>query len=164
MEIDKDVFVQQGILDCQIDQLINFSNSDPEIKKFTSDQIRFHDLTSFKKWLEQGRIIYTLTDQKHNLLGIIWFGQKEPPLKCSANFTFALRIYSQARGKGLSQNFMKLSFQDLLKNQKKHQISGFWLATAKNNYAAIHVYEKFGFKSIGQHHHENIMYLAGLGK
>ena len=75
MKIDQDVFVQQGILDCQIHQLIEYSNSDSDVQKFTSDSSRFNNISSFKKWLTQGRIIYTLADKNHNLLGIIWFGQ-----------------------------------------------------------------------------------------
>lgn len=159
MDFKKDVFIKQGILDCQVDQLINYSQTDPDVKKFTSDSVRFRDLSSFKKWLIQGRIIYTISDINQNLLGIIWFGQKNPPIDVNANFTFAIRIYGAARGHGLSQNFMKTAFTDLLQNQKQSRITGFWLATSKNNFTAIHTYEKFGFKKNGEIDGENIMVL-----
>jgi ribosomal protein S18 acetylase RimI-like enzyme len=155
MEIDKDVFVQQGILDCQVDQLIKFSNSDPETKKFTSDSTRFKDLTSFKKWLEPGKIIYTLADKNHNLLGIIWFGQKIAPIKTDANFTFALRVYPPARGQGLSSTFMKSALNDLLKSKEKSKITGFWLETSVDNLPAIKTYEKFGFQKISNSTSDN---------
>lgn len=159
MDLKKDVFIKQGILDCQIHQLIEYSHTDPDVKKFTSDSVRFKDLSSFKTWLTQGRIIYTLSDINQNLLGIIWFGQKNPPININANFTFAIRIYGAARGHGLSQKFMKTAFNDLLKNQPQSKISGFWLSTSIDNFTAIHTYEKFGFKITGQTDGENIMVL-----
>lgn len=150
MEIDKDVFVQQGILDCQIDQLIEYSNTDPEVKKNTNDSVRFKDRNAINNWLKKGRIIYSLIDKNKNLLGIIWFGQKDPPVKLKANFTLGLRIYGPARGQGLSQIFMKNTFNDLLENQSNSQITGFWLETSIDNIAAIHTYKRFGFKKVDQ--------------
>ena len=159
MQLNKDVFVQQGIIDCQIDQLIEYSHTDPDVKKFTSDPTRFQNRTAFNKWLEQGRIIYTLIDKQNNLLGIIWFGQKEPPIQMDANFTFAIRIFGPARGQSLSQIFIKTAFIDLLKNQIKSKITGFWLETSVDNFAAIHVYEKFGFQKIAQKENKIVMRL-----
>lgn len=159
MKINQDVFVQQGILDCQIHQLIEYSHTDLDVQKFTSDSTRFKDLHSFKNWLIQGRIIYTLTDKNKNLLGIVWFGQKEPPVDIKANFTFAIRIYGSARGQGLSQEFMKIAFNDLQNKTEKTKITGFWLETAINNLAAIHTYEKFGFKKVGQKENSLVMVL-----
>ena len=147
MELNKDVFIQQGILDCQIDQLIKYSNTDPEIKKFTSDLIRFKDRPSFNKWLEQGKVIYTLIDKKNNLLGISWFGQKNPPIKLNANFTFAIRIYGLARGQGLSYPFLKTTISDVLKSSKD-KVAGFWLQVSIDNIPAINTYKKIGFKKI----------------
>lgn len=157
MEINKDAFIQQGILDCQIDQLINFSNSDPDIKKFTSDPIRFKNRQAFNQWLEHGRIIYTLIDQKNNLLGIVWFSQKESPLKLAANFTLAIRLYGLARGQGLSQVFLKTAFDDFINHKNKQKISGFWLQVSIDNLAAIRTYEKFGFNKLGQTDNKLIM-------
>ena len=159
MKIGQDIFIQQGILDCQIDQLIEYSSTDSNVKKFTSDPQRFANKETFFQWQQQGRIIYTLTDDYKNLLGIIWFGQKDPPIKVKANFTFAIRIYGSARGQGLSQEFMKIVFADLLKNQKDSHITGFWLETSVENTAAIHVYQKFGFKTVEQQDNHLIMVL-----
>mgnify|MGYP001432915408 CR=1 FL=1 len=159
MKIGQDVFIQQGILDCQLTQLIDYSQTDSEVKKFTSDPKRFANKNSFFQWQQQGRIIYTLTDSHQNLLGIIWFGQKNAPVNIPANFTFAIRLYSPARGQGLSQEFMKTTFTDLLKNQKDSKITGFWLETSIDNFTAIHTYEKFGFKTVDQQDGKNIMIL-----
>lgn len=157
MKIGQDVFIQQGILDCQIDQLIEYSHTDSETKKFTSDQTRFADKKSFLTWQQQGRIIYTLIDYQQNLLGIIWFGQKDPPIDIKANFTFAIRIYGSARGQGLSQEFIQTAFKDLLGNQKESYITGFWLETSVDNSSAIHVYQKFGFKTVSLIDGKNLM-------
>ena len=157
MKIGQDIFIQQGILDTQIDQLIEYSQKDSDIKKFTSDQTRFSDRQAFAAWQQQGRIIYTLTDSCQNLLGIIWFGQKDPPIDLKANFTFAIRIYGSARGQGLSQEFIKTTFNDLFKNQKNSYITGFWLETSVDNFAAIRAYQKFGFQKIAQIKNKIIM-------
>lgn len=158
MQIGQDVFVQQGILDCQITQLIEYSQTDSDIQKFTSDKNRFTNKDTFNQWQQQGRIIYTLTDTHQNLIGIIWFGHKDPPVKnINANFTFAIRIYGPARGQGLSQEFMKMTFDNLLKNQKDSHITGFWLETSVDNFTAIHTYEKFGFQKIDQQSDKIIM-------
>jgi ribosomal protein S18 acetylase RimI-like enzyme len=162
MKINQDVFVQQGIMDCQIEQLIEFSQTDIDVQKYTSDKSRFQDRASFSQWLQQGRIIYTLINTNNNLLGIIWFGQKDPPVKISANFTFAIRIYGSARGQGLSQEFMKIAFKDLRLNHQKSHITGFWLETSVDNFAAIHTYEKFGFKQFEKRNNKTIMVLNNV--
>ena len=158
MQINHDFLIQSGISKSQIRQLINFSHTDPEIQKFTSDKIRFADKSAFDQWFAKDRIVYTLTDKKKNLLGIIWFGQKDPPSEdIKANFTFAIRLYGSARGQGLSGKFMKLTFDDLLQKQLNPKITGFWLETAADNLAAIHTYKKFGFKSVSILDGKNIM-------
>jgi len=159
MKIGQDIFVQQGILDYQITQLIDYSQTDLDIQKFTSDPKRFATKEAFFQWQQQGRIIYTLIDSHQNLLGIIWFGQKDPPIDIPANFTFAIRIYGPARGQGLSQEFMKIAFADLRKNQTDSHIAGFWLETHSDNSSAIHVYQKFGFKTVDQKDNSVIMVL-----
>ncbi len=157
MQINHDIFIQSGISESQINQLIEFSQTDSETKKFTSDSTRFADKSTFDRWFAKNRIIYTLVDKKDNLLGIIWFGQKDPPVKnISANFTFAIRIYGSARGQGLSQKFMKEAFNDFLKKNSS-QITGFWLETSVDNLAAIHIYKKFGFVSVSLFDDKNIM-------
>lgn len=161
MKIGQDLFVDSNISNSQIDQLITYGQTDPEIKKFTSDTTRFQDRLSFNQWLLKDRTIYTLIDKYKNLLGIIWFGPKSPPVKLDPkyNFTFAIRIYAQARGQGLSSEFMKIAFDKFLKNQPRTKTIGFWLETSDSNFAAIHTYQKFGFKTITTDNHSMIMVL-----
>ena len=144
MKFNQDIFIQQGINDCQIDQLISFSNNDSLVKKNTSDPIRFKNHQSFKEWLKKGRLIYTLIDSNSNLLGITWFGQKQAPQNISADFTIALRLYGPARGQKLAVPFVKFVFKDLLENKK--EIKSLWLETSKDNLPAIKTYQKLNFK------------------
>ena len=92
---------------------------------------------------------------------MVW-SKKFPPVNIDANFTFAIRIYGSARGLGLSQKFMKTAFADLLQNQKDSQITGFWLETSNENSAAIHIYEKFGFKKNNLIDDKQIMFLKNV--
>lgn len=57
---------------------------------------------------------------------------------------------------------MKTAFTDLLQNQKHSQITGFWLSTSKDNFTAIHTYEKFGFKKIDLADDRQIMFLKNV--
>jgi RimJ/RimL family protein N-acetyltransferase len=158
MEIGVDVFIKSGISKNQINQLIEYSRSDPSIIEFTSDPVRFKNKESFNNWYQQGRTIYTLIDKQNNLLGIIWFGQKTLPDLPEYNYTFAIRIYDRARGQGLSYQFMKFTFNDLFSKEK--QITGFWLETSANNIAAIKTYKKFGFKPIDYSDDQSKIYMT----
>jgi RimJ/RimL family protein N-acetyltransferase len=148
MKIGIDVFVKKGISENQINQLIEYTHTDPSVIKFTSDPIRFKDRNSFEVWLQKGRKIYTLVDGNENLLGIFWYGPKIMPNHPEYNYcTFSIRLYSRARDQGLSYPFLKFAFDDLL-IKEGDKITGFWLETSVDNFAAIKTYEKFGFRSI----------------
>lgn len=143
------LIVQAGISPSQVEQLIHYSNTDPQVIKFTSDKKRFKNRHAYGEWKKKGRTIYTLSDKNGDLMGIIWFGeepipQKEFTLKFNPRdfgITFAIRIYGKARGKGLAIKFMKAAFSDFGK-------SGIWLETHKNNISAIKAYERFVFKQV----------------
>lgn len=142
-------WVNQGITEKQIEQLINFANTDPEVKKFTSDSNRFRDREAFDKWRKKDRVVYTLTDKSGDLLGILWFGKKSLPIGFSEKFdpkdytiTFAIRTYGDARGKGLAKPFMRQVFNHFSPKQ------GVWLETSIDNKPALVVYERFGFKQV----------------
>lgn len=142
--------VKKGITEKQIGQLIHFANTDPEVRKFTSDPERFRDRKAFEEWKEKGRAIYTLTDKSGDLLGIVWFGKKElPAQKFTQEFnsrdytiTFGIRIYGKARGKGLARPFMLEAFKRFSPKE------GVWLETSSENIAASRLYTKFGFQQV----------------
>ena len=140
---------KKSITGSQIDQLVKYSQTDPIIIKFTSDPIRFKDKTSATEWLGKKVSVYTLSDKDGNLIGITWFHKKPLPIRdfttnLNSNdypLTFAIRIYGKARGKGLSFNFMKQSFDDL-------NLETVWIETSFDNIPTIKLAEKFGFKKV----------------
>lgn len=139
------ILIQEGITKGQIGQLLKYSREDEVIKKFTSDSKRFSDFSTFNKW-QKNRKIFVLTNDKNDLLGIIWVGEKEMPKELKRKYpsyktTFAIRLYNEARGKGLSRWFM----EEVLKRIPETHI---WLQCDSRNEAAQKLYAKFGFEPI----------------
>jgi GNAT superfamily N-acetyltransferase len=142
----------------QVNELIDYSNSDQLIKQTTTDNIRFRDENTYKEWLTKKRKIYALVDEKENLQGIAWFGEKKFPENISIpeinksdyKLTFAIRIYKELRGKGYAVNFMKEAYERYIKseNYKNNSKKGFWLLVNPDNIPAIKTYKKFGFEEI----------------
>jgi ribosomal protein S18 acetylase RimI-like enzyme len=141
-------------------QLLAFSQTDEAIKKFTADEQRFEDEKAFLAWRRKGRVIYTLLDEKGDLKGIIWLGKKALDLsgfRLIANiepekysFTFAIRLYENARGKGLAVPFMQAVLADF--GQEK-----IWLETGRDNEAALKTYRHFGFRAIAENENQRIL-------
>lgn len=125
-----------------IKQLIKYANNDETVKKNTSDAKRFKDRESFENWFKKGRKIYSLVNENDDLMGISWFGPE------GEGFTFGLRIYGEARGKGLGYGFLKETMDDYMKEEEYQRAlnKDIWLETSKDNIAAIKIYEKLGFK------------------
>jgi ribosomal protein S18 acetylase RimI-like enzyme len=134
--------IKSGLSEKNIEQLIEYANNDETVKKFTSDERRFKDKESYLNWLQKGRKIYSLVDKKGNLMGITWFGAE------GEGFTFALRIYGEARGKGLGYGFLRETMNDYMKLDEYQNAENreWWLETSENNIAAIKIYEKLGFE------------------
>lgn len=144
--------INEGLTEKQISKLITYTKDDPEIKKYTSDVTRFKDRKSFDEWLVESRTIYSLTDSDDNLLGIIWFSQKQLPEenylerldKNQYETTFAIRMYGTARGKGLAKKFMN----DVFTKYTTSHSAKIWLLTSADNIPAKKLYENFGFKTV----------------
>lgn len=148
-----DFEVKKGITDKQIDQLIEYSTIDESVAKFTSDKKRFKNREAFNEWQNKGREIFTLNNKNGDLMGIIWCGLKVLPernyqIKIDLDkykYSFAIRIYGEARGKGLSIDFMK----ECLKT------NGVWLEVSDDNLVAKALYFKFGFRQVSDANKEN---------
>lgn len=131
---------QKGITKSQIDQLIEYSKTDELVGKFTHDRERFRSKEAFNEWLKKDRKITVMTNDNGDLLGIFWDGLKEMPLGDKKyKKTFGIRIYGEARGKGLALDFMKRCIKE----------NGYWLETNDKNEVAKKLYAKFGFKQVG---------------
>ena len=142
--------VKRGISDKQVKELINYSKKDSLVKKFTSDTKRFKDLSSYEAWRTNGKSIYTLTNREGDLLGIIWFSKKSSGF-LHYPFTFGIRTYGGARGKGLARNFMQSSFEAFTRSKTytSSREKGVWLEVTPENVHAIKLYADFGFKEAG---------------
>jgi len=144
-----------GITPKQARQLLNFSKNDSQIIRHTSDKKRFKNIKSFEKWSSKDRTIYTLVDKNGDLSGLIWFGKKSIPAKKFTKdveskdygFTFAIRTYGMARGKGYAVGFMKKAYKLFTSSTpyKMAKDKGVWLVTSYDNIPAIKIYKKFGF-------------------
>lgn len=137
--------IVKGLRGKNIDQLIEFTNSDEDVKKFTSDLKRFLNRETLTEWLKKSRKIYTLVDNEENLMGISWFGSE------GDGFTLAVRMYGNARGKGLSKNFLSETMTDYMTEPEfvNAKCKDFWLETSKNNLPAIKIYRGLGFVEVG---------------
>ncbi len=137
-----------GITQKQIYALLDFTKNDSLVKKYTSDNNRFSNVSSFKKW-SQGKTIYTAVS-KEKLLGIIWFSPKESSFVPGYLFTLGIRIYGDARGKGLSEIFLEKSITEFVKSRLylTFKSKGFWLAVRNDNNVAQKVYRKTGFRLV----------------
>lgn len=143
-----DFKIRRGILDKQVKQLIEYSLTDETVAKFTSDKERFKNEESFLEWKKKGREIFTLNNNNDDLLGIVWLGLKELPERNyqieidpeKYKSSFAIRIYGEARGKGLAIDFMKQCLK----------MNGVWLEVSNDNLAAKSLYSKFGFRQASE--------------
>jgi ribosomal protein S18 acetylase RimI-like enzyme len=134
--------IRDGIDKKNIDELIAYSANDLDVAKFTSDRTRFASQESFDRWISKGRTIYSLVNDSENLIGITWFGYSE------GGFTLAIRLYGEARGKGLAGWFLKETMDRFMKTEEysKGESQSFWLEVSKDNLPAVKTYEKLGFK------------------
>lgn len=156
-----DLKVSKGITPNQINDLIFYSNNDQLIKLTTHDLKRFKDQEAYNEWSKKKRTIYTLVDKSQKLFGIIWFGKEQFPknkklteniIEDKYTFTFAIRIYSNARGKGYANMFVNNAFK-LFKETNEYKDSlnkGFWLQTYISNLPAIKTYNRFGFITVSK--------------
>ncbi|MBI2022790.1 GNAT family N-acetyltransferase [Candidatus Daviesbacteria bacterium] len=147
--------VNLGISDSQIEQLLIFTHTDPEIRKFTSDFSRFPDKSSFDSW-EKDKFLYTLSNNSGDLLGFIWIEQKQLPVEAENvspkkyGLTIAVRTYGKARGKGYFKPFLEKVLTYFKQKEEYEQISdnGFWISIAKENIPSQKAFENFGFKRV----------------
>lgn len=135
--------------DKQIKQLINYSSTDPLVLQFTSDAKRFKNLSTFEAWLGKNPSYFVFSDKGENLIALVWFSHKKMPISGFAefNWSLALRVYGEARGKGLAKEFLNLALT-IFKNQSPDR--KIWLATSFDNLAAIKTYQKLGFKKVSE--------------
>lgn len=151
-------------------EIINFhfSQTDPEVIKFTTDSNRFRSLRAFQEWENKGdRFVYTLTDFGNNLHGIIWLARAAIPLESVDDtaiplahpYTFAIRIYGDTRGKGLALPFMRDTISYFSRDKLPEGALGIWLRVNSDNDVAKRMYAKYGFKDVTKPEVEKYSYM-----
>lgn len=154
---EESLSLYKGISDKQIEQLLAFTNTDQEIKKFTSDLTRFPNKESFDKWVTD-KFLYTLANKEGDLLGLIWFEEKDIPFEVKAEgfdpedykITLAIRTYSYARGKGYFAPFLKEVIKQFKQTPEYQTIEkkSLWVSIAKENIISYQAFQRFGFREI----------------
>ncbi len=138
--------IESGISDLQRSHLLHHVKNDDSVIRFTRDATRFTDREAIDGWERRASAIFTLTDASQELLGLIWFEKMDIPEDTfivpfdpkAYKDTFAIRLYSRARGKRLARWFMNHAF-------RKYHTRRVWLKVSQRNVAAVRAYTGFGF-------------------
>lgn len=144
-----DLRIETTITEAQIEELIHHSTNDQEVINKTSDATRFKDRLAFDAWFQKSPSLYVLTDKTNNLLGLVWVQKMLNPLiEDEFDTTAAIRLYGEARGKGLSFWFLDEAL-------KRYGDSNYWFRTSSDNVPAVKTYEKLGFRVASSPDNEN---------
>lgn len=133
-----------------VEQLLKKSQQEHVAELDSQPGKRFENLESYQKWSSGGnRIVYLLVeDIKDNptpqIAGVVWFGQKTSnKLDSKYNVTFAIRLYKEYLGKGLSGPLMQATHKDIGRFYPGCYI---WLETDDDNIPAKKAYESLGYE------------------
>jgi RimJ/RimL family protein N-acetyltransferase len=151
-QVESGYITERGWSDRLARELVEASK-EPTIKKFSPNDhtYRFRDIFAAHAWYGdayKAPEVYTLRDERtRQLAGLAWFSHQHNELiDESYDTTFAIRLYENARGKGLSYPFAIATHQDLGNfNPKAERI---WLQTDEHNYVAKQLYKKIGYTTL----------------
>jgi len=148
-----DVLITDHLTKSQIRELVHHATSDPVLHKFTSDQVRFKDEEAVKRWLGTSPSLSVLTNTSGTLLGLAWVQDSEFPgeiishltseVKNTIHTTSGIRLYGEARGKGLGVWFFKSALN-------RYGSVNFWSRVSADNVASIRIQQKIGFLQVSQ--------------
>ncbi len=108
---------------------------------------RFPDVEHALRWYkENDRIVYALGGRAA-LAGFAWFTEKPfPRSDITADHSYAIRLYEEARGKGLGKVVMAATHVDF--RRASHYEGPTWLSVDDTNTHAKRLYDKFGYTAL----------------
>ncbi len=137
--------MQRGWNDDLAAQLIDASREPEMIRSVPRDvNERFVDMVTAREWHESRlRTVYSLTNIA--LAGVLWYSFS-PREDLKADYTLAIRLYTETRGKGLATPFMRAAHYDF-EDTARYEGS-VWLETGTDNVVARRLYEKMGYQAV----------------
>ena len=123
-------------------QLVELSRQPHILDTTPNDAVkRFASPETAQAWHDtHKRTVYTIGNNA--VAGLIWFGAATSQ-HVPGDYTFAIRMYSEARGKHLARPFMNASQADF--RDTHNYDDEIWLDTLETNHTAIALYEKVGY-------------------
>ena len=144
---DASYAVHRGWSDDFEQQLVELSMQSHILKDTPHDASRrFSSTEMARQWYkDHERTVYTLAhcaidESAPQINGLIWFGKSQRD-DLDAEYTFAIRMYQGAQGKGLAKPFMKAAHEDFRNNYT----GAIWLETSTDNLAARALYRKVNY-------------------
>lgn len=132
------------------EQLVAHSQEDA-IKRWTPKDAaeRFPSVEAAEAWYGKNEHVIYALGSVAQLAGVMWFTRYDAPeIERGNRFTMAVRMYDNARGRGLTYDFGKAAHLDL-----EQEYSGdVWLETDAVNEVALHVYRRLGYREEVQAH------------
>jgi len=132
----------RGWSDNVASQLVERSQESDMLEHVPRDHAeRFVSRDRANEWYsEDERVVYALA-------GIAWFTRR-PLVEHGADYTFAIRMYEKARGKGLAGAFMMAAHLDLQSHARYEGAT--WLETDEGNIHARRLYERYGYNEVSR--------------
>lgn len=157
------LIITHSLTDLQIDQLVQHAATDEALLKWTLDASRFHSQEAVKKWLLTHQNITVLTNGEGALLGLGWVQDTpfpvdvpstlSPAQRAKFRSTSAVRLYGEARGKGLSSWFYSRVLHDF-------GDANIWDRVSADNVPSLRLHKKFGFQQVTEPDQENKVILV----
>jgi hypothetical protein len=147
-QLPSELVVYEGWSDELAAGLVAHSREAEILKRVPKDAMqRFADEHAAHEWYMGNEItVYTLGEPS-GLAGVIWFSRNLRP-ELGSDYTFAVRMYEQARGKRLSAAFVGMTQYDF--ETTTQYKGGVWLVTDATNTIARHLYERSGYVTVGE--------------
>jgi ribosomal protein S18 acetylase RimI-like enzyme len=138
--------VYRGWSEGLAEQLVEHSRESEILKRVPRDAAeRFIHTDAAHEWYRtKERVVYSLA-RNAILGGVVWFS-RTPREEYGANFTFAIRMYEEARGQGVAGSFMFAAHEDF--EEHRGDLGNIWLETDADNVPALKLYARQSYEVV----------------